>query len=211
VVDGREECRTSLWKRNTIPNASAVLFRRDAFEKVGGADERLRLCGDWKLWVEMALLGDIAYVKEPLNYFRFHDLSVRSHLQRQGMDPLEGVSVIRSIVRGITVYSRAEKRVGSPVPRALADGYRSGIEILERSDPEEALGAIEEFSRLIAYSAVSRWEVADEWLRASRIHYRLGRPGRALLSAGRAFLVRPLVGARPIKRAVLRIAAAFRA
>ena len=36
-----------------------------------------RLGGDWKLWASMALTGKVAYLGEPLNYFRFHDQSVR--------------------------------------------------------------------------------------------------------------------------------------
>ena len=35
----------------------------------GGADESLRLCGDWKLWAAMALTGKVVYLAEPLNSF----------------------------------------------------------------------------------------------------------------------------------------------
>lgn len=77
TVHGYDECRNFLIFRNTVPNASAVIFRRAAYEKVGGADERLRLCGDWKLWSSMALTGDISYLAEPLNYFRYHPDAVR--------------------------------------------------------------------------------------------------------------------------------------
>ena len=38
----------------------------------GGADESLRLCGDWKLWAAMALTGKVVYLAEPLNHYRFH-------------------------------------------------------------------------------------------------------------------------------------------
>jgi len=61
-ADGREECQNYLVHRNTVANASAVLFRREVYERVGGADESLVLSGDWKLWVAMALTGRIAYL-----------------------------------------------------------------------------------------------------------------------------------------------------
>ena len=48
-ADGRDECRDYLIYQNTVPNASGVVFRREVYERVGGADESLRLCGDWKL------------------------------------------------------------------------------------------------------------------------------------------------------------------
>src|SRR6185437_10099936 len=76
-ADGKEECRKYFVRVNPVPNASAVVFRRALYEQVGGPDESLRLCADWKLWAAMALRGRIAYLGEPLNYFRFHDASVR--------------------------------------------------------------------------------------------------------------------------------------
>ena len=78
VADGREECRNYFIRTNVVPNTSAVVFRKAVYEEVGGADENYRICGDWKLWAAMALTGKVAYFGEPLNYFRFHDASVRS-------------------------------------------------------------------------------------------------------------------------------------
>ena len=85
VVDGGDECRAHFVYFNPVPNASAVVFRKAAFEASGGADENLRLCGDWKLWTGMALLGKIAYLAEPLNYFRSHSASVRNSTEPAGV------------------------------------------------------------------------------------------------------------------------------
>jgi glycosyltransferase involved in cell wall biosynthesis len=77
VANGRDECgRYLIWK-NTIPNASAVLFRRQVFLQAGGARSHLRLAGDWLTWVEMLLLSDLAFTPERLNFFRHHPSSVR--------------------------------------------------------------------------------------------------------------------------------------
>jgi glycosyltransferase involved in cell wall biosynthesis len=70
VNDGREECRRYLVQFNTIPNASAVLFRKELFERVGGANEGMVCAGDWEMWVKLLLVSDVAYVAEPLNQFR---------------------------------------------------------------------------------------------------------------------------------------------
>jgi glycosyltransferase involved in cell wall biosynthesis len=78
INDGREECVRYLIRENTIPNASAVLFRRELYDMVGGADEMLILSSDWKFWASLLQLSDIAYVSRPLNYFRTHATSVRS-------------------------------------------------------------------------------------------------------------------------------------
>jgi len=75
---GRDEILNYLLRKNTIPNASAVLIRKSSYEKAGGAITELRLCGDWLMWIKMLLLGDLVYVSEPLNYFRCHGGNVRS-------------------------------------------------------------------------------------------------------------------------------------
>ena len=72
VNSGIEECRRYLLYRNTIPNFSAVVFRKDLFEQIGLADETMRLSGDWLVWIKMLALGDIAFVAQPLNYYRQH-------------------------------------------------------------------------------------------------------------------------------------------
>jgi glycosyltransferase involved in cell wall biosynthesis len=85
VADGIEECRNFFVLYNTVPNASAAVFRKSAFEGQGRADERLRICGDYKLWAGMALSGSIAFVAEPLNFFRRHDNNV--HRTSRGLRP----------------------------------------------------------------------------------------------------------------------------
>lgn len=102
VVDGREECRNYFVRTNVVPNASAVVFRKAVYEGVGGADESLRICGDWKLWAAMALTGKVAYLGEPLNFFRFHDASVRNASKDGGQDVAEYLRVIHWLLGRVT-------------------------------------------------------------------------------------------------------------
>lgn len=69
---GSEECRRFLICRNSIPNASAVVFRKSVYELCGHANDRMTRCGDWWLWVQMLFFSDVAYVAAPLNLFRRH-------------------------------------------------------------------------------------------------------------------------------------------
>src|SRR5579871_2477295 len=64
---GQEECARYLLFGCTLPNASAVVFRKSVYEATGGADETMQLCGDWHLWAKMLLRSDVAFVAEPLN------------------------------------------------------------------------------------------------------------------------------------------------
>ena len=101
-ADGIEECRYQL-RCFAVQNASSIVFRRDVYWQVGGADESLRQCGDWKTWVAMALTGGaIFYVAEPLNYRRNHDASVteKNLLSAQsGVWPSETLHVTAWILR----------------------------------------------------------------------------------------------------------------
>lgn len=101
-ADGREECRSYFVPANPVPNASAVAFRKAVYERVGGADESLLLCGDWKLWAAMALTGNVAYLGDPLNYFRFHDASVRNKSALIKTNVVEPLHVIRWILGEVT-------------------------------------------------------------------------------------------------------------
>jgi len=98
LMDGRKMCQTYFCRINPIPNASSVVFRSEIYERAGGADEALQLCGDWKLWAAMALMGKVAYLCEPLNYFRFHALSVRTRKQAERVDVPERLHICQWVL-----------------------------------------------------------------------------------------------------------------
>lgn len=104
INTGVDECKNYFIFKNTIPNASAVLFRRSLYEKVGGADETLILCGDWLLWVKILLVSNIAFVAEPLNYFRTHSGTVRGKsVERMGYTIHEYLYVMNFIAATLEV------------------------------------------------------------------------------------------------------------
>ena len=74
---GSDEVSCYLAQRNTIPNASAVLIRRDLLMEASQGAETMRLSGDWWTWSRALLRSDVAFVAEPLNYFRSHVKSLR--------------------------------------------------------------------------------------------------------------------------------------
>ena len=79
VNSGNEECIRYLRRKNTIPNASAVVFRREAFLASGSAPGEMRLCGDWLTWVRLLQQGDVIFSAQHLNHFRTHAKTVRSN------------------------------------------------------------------------------------------------------------------------------------
>lgn len=76
VMNGEEFINTYMFYRNVIPNASAVVFRKEIYNDVGGSEETLRSVGDWYLWVKLLSKGDIYFASQELNFFRRHSESV---------------------------------------------------------------------------------------------------------------------------------------
>ncbi len=77
IEDGNTEIKHYLQYRNTLPNASAVLFRKPA----GLNWDRyiqMRFCGDWRFWQDLIKGNKIAYSRLPLNFFRTHAQPTRS-------------------------------------------------------------------------------------------------------------------------------------
>ncbi len=73
---GKNEIKNFLKFRNTIPNASAVIFKKENIEEVE-IPNNMNFCGDWYLWVELLKKGDVTYLAKPLNFFRRHKHSTR--------------------------------------------------------------------------------------------------------------------------------------
>jgi glycosyltransferase involved in cell wall biosynthesis len=70
INNGKDEIRNYLIHKNTIPNASAVITRRSVLNKVLPVDTSFTTCGDWLHWGKVLLHTDLAYIAEPLNYWR---------------------------------------------------------------------------------------------------------------------------------------------
>ena len=102
-ADGHDACRKYFMPNNMVPNASSVLFRKAIYERVGRVDDALRISGDWKLWAGMALTGTVAYLSEPLNYYRQHDNCVRGRDPLRVAEAQESLQVIRWIQDQITM------------------------------------------------------------------------------------------------------------
>lgn len=100
---GQDECAQFLLKQCTIPNASAVLFRKSVYQAAGGADEDMHGCGDWLLWTKMLLRSDVAFVPDTLNFFRKHQASTSQIAFKQGVLLKENYRIVRHIVQNAPV------------------------------------------------------------------------------------------------------------
>lgn len=72
-VPGDVEIAEALAIKNTIPNVSAALFRRQALADIVSRILPDRYCGDWRAYALLAERGRIGFSPEPLNLTRRHD------------------------------------------------------------------------------------------------------------------------------------------
>lgn len=117
---GPLECGEYLFIRNTIPNASAVVFRKQAFLVAGRAPENMKICGDWMLWAKILFQGELFFSPQPFNYFRHHTQSVRKTTRPEQLYT-ETCQVKQFIVAQVPIPSRT---VGLAKIEAIRDFWR---------------------------------------------------------------------------------------
>ncbi len=78
IWDGNEFIERFLIYKNVIPNASAVLFRKDRAVKLWylDMDPLLKTCGDWLCYLRLLANKKVSYQAKLLNNFRNHSNSV---------------------------------------------------------------------------------------------------------------------------------------
>jgi hypothetical protein len=199
-----------------------VVMRKELTIAAGGYRKALLDADDFDLWLRMSERSRLANLCKPLLKYRVHcdQVSVRNlehqtlcvlaartaaQLRSRGSpDPLSDVADVTPQLLD-TLGVKSEE-----IQKALLDAYGYWIEILGLTDPEAALRVFDGLLRLPCAEIFDRSMLADAWLKAASLQYRQGRTGKALVFAGRAVLVRPIVAGRPVKRAFTRLASALR-
>lgn len=78
TMDSNEFIELFLICKNVIPNASAVVFRKETIDLKQHFDiaPEFKYCGDWMFYFKMIINNKIFFVSDSLNYFRYHSTSV---------------------------------------------------------------------------------------------------------------------------------------
>lgn len=78
IEDARIELDNYLKYRNTIPNASGVLFKKPESMSIFDGITNMKFSGDWLFWKRiLGNGGKIAFSSQVLNWFRMHSQSTR--------------------------------------------------------------------------------------------------------------------------------------
>jgi GT2 family glycosyltransferase len=142
VEEGDAEIDVALAIKNTIPNASAVVFRRAVLIRHVQSIESFGYCGDWWAYLRCLQDGRIAYHPEALN----------SHRQGPG-------SVTDLGERGPVMLEEA-LRIKSALWRTAALSDRSCVMGLVQLLVEAAIRGDRELSGPFAQNVVAAWEAA---------------------------------------------------
>jgi hypothetical protein len=215
------ELKTIMLRGNPMWHPT-VIMRKDVVLAAGGYRKQFLDADDYDLFLRMGEYSQIANLDKFVLKYRIHanQVSVRNmkhqvmcvlaarvaaSLRRSGKpDPLCGVEeVTPQLLKSLGVSP-------DEIQRTLLGFCGYWMHLLKKVDGNSALRTIEEFVKLSGSCFVERSVVADAWLAAAGIYCRQGRPVKALISAARALLLRPIVAGRPVKRAFTRLTSTIR-
>jgi len=111
--DGRDEVAKYLIIKNTIPNASGTLIRKQSYINAGMAPVNMKMAGDWYLYLSILNQYNIAFIKEELNYNRQHPTITRNHKTKdQSLNRLiEGCLVTNYCFKNFTINTEIKQQV----------------------------------------------------------------------------------------------------
>ena len=83
INDGKEEIKEALAVCNTIPNVSAVVFKKGNQVEIIEEAKKFKISGDWFIYYTLLSNGKVAYCHKSLNYFRKHSKSTSTVASRE--------------------------------------------------------------------------------------------------------------------------------
>jgi glycosyltransferase involved in cell wall biosynthesis len=115
-MQGNKFIEKYLSVKNVVPNASAVLFKRELVDQTIFSEKLLnmKMCGDWFFWARIMGKTQVSFVSEPLNYFRNHVAISRMHTNKEQKKQrlLEEASIRHMLYETKQVYNNhADKRL----------------------------------------------------------------------------------------------------
>ena len=81
-----------------ILNASSAIFKKSAIPQIPTAYKTYKGSGDYLFWIELAKLGKVVKVEEPLDYFRIHSQKVTTNSVASGRQFIEGHQIYMRLV-----------------------------------------------------------------------------------------------------------------
>jgi glycosyltransferase involved in cell wall biosynthesis len=110
VNNGIDEIRTALAVMNTIPNASAVLMRKETLLDAGGIVQDYVVSGDWATYTRVLARSNIAFLPYALNYNRIHPNRVTAHQYQTGVAFSEALNIFSDLQKRFDIPDESKKK-----------------------------------------------------------------------------------------------------
>ncbi len=107
--NGFDECKNAFFFHPIIPNASAVIFKKENFYKADTSFKQYKICGDWQFWIDICFDNYIAYLPQCLNYFRQSNTSV-SRSDHYRKDTYK-IFLLEKLKVGLYAYEKVSKDI----------------------------------------------------------------------------------------------------
>ena len=125
IAEGNDEISDGLSIKNTIPNVSAALFRREALTNVLNKEFEdiisYRAAGDWRAYAGVLATGKIAFHSQPLNFHRRHDQSVT--IRQFDLRDLNDIARMQGYITENYAVSAATHEKSAAYLQALAEQF----------------------------------------------------------------------------------------
>ena len=92
-MNGKDFFDKYLYRYCFITNASSAIFKKDILHQIDWKHTRFKGSGDWILWIEVSRCGNIAYINQPLNFFRIHGSNTTTQQLHNGKNEAEAIEV----------------------------------------------------------------------------------------------------------------------
>lgn len=142
-VEGRHEVVQALGIKNTIPNASAVIFRKAALAGIENELKDYKIGGDWLAYLYVLRIGKIAFLSETLNYHRRHSSSIVSRSEQSLGFYNELINIKRFVIENFQIPKSQMHAFLNLVPNEYARLGCKGYESNNIMDNDKLAGAFE--------------------------------------------------------------------
>ncbi len=145
-MEGKDFAKHYLLGYNSICNASAVIFRREAAEQVEMSQvAQFTASGDRLFWIRMAMQGKVAYLSQTLNHFRQHSHKVSGGAEYQGLNIVQDHEIYRLVSPSLSLTHHERNVVCGYHWKAM---HRPSVSPKGQQRAAEAWSTEPEFGRL---------------------------------------------------------------
>lgn len=152
TFNGFDFLRHFMVEKNSICNASSVVFRKSALANVSAEYQTFKGSGDWQFWLELCMQGMIHYLAKPLNYFRQHQTNTTNNQKINGNAYKEMIKIFNFLKKqkAISPYMRIS------IPVVFLD-YLKKNDILRRNSPRAYNYLITEWKQEIFFYPIAKF------------------------------------------------------